>query len=155
MGNEPEGKIPKEHQLFLSLAFNYLYGRLPVPKISLKELGAISGISQTMITGLKKCNPTIFPSAYKIGDLAKCSAFCLSGYDEMLEIGRRLKFNMSMCNQSKPVSEIDILLDKARKILESGTHWEASLKSNIESFYTGLMADAGREEDRPPKKKLG
>lgn len=53
-------------------------------------------------------------------------------------------------------SEIDDLLNKARAVLESGTHWGGSLKSNILSFHTGFESDKAKlPMDHGEKHKAG
>jgi hypothetical protein len=55
--------------------------------------------------------------------------------------------------QPPPSEPVRGLLDKARKVLESETHWSESLKLNIESFFVGLMSvdHNQRVSDEPDK----
>lgn len=52
-----------------------------------------------------------------------------------------------------PCEETQKMLEMARTVVESGTHWSKSLKSNIESLYIGLVSSENdrRKADQPEK----
>jgi transcriptional regulator with XRE-family HTH domain len=71
--------------------------------------------------------------------LSKIAAEVGTSIVEIIQDFEKTDKNIGIAEENQPyITEIDDLLNKARAVLESDTHWSVSLKSNINSFHKGL-----------------
>lgn len=88
---------------------------------------------------------------------------CIAGVDHLIDEGLKIEIDVEATStiglnttvgyeiirknepqKPPPPSEhVRKMLDMAREVLESDTHWSESLSMNIDSFFKGMIADRG------------